>query len=115
MAVVKQASPAARPRAPTETAGNTVPSSSTSLPGRSPLFCIACIFVHNTHMPPVAILGRAGYTGQETLDRVLTHPERELVALGSETLAGRPARALDPRLDGGLPVFSHNDEAASAG
>src|ERR671927_233431 len=29
-----------------------------------------------------AILGTAGYTGQETLDRVLAHPELEPVALG---------------------------------
>src|SRR5580693_9600681 len=63
----------------------------------------------------VAILGTAGYTGQETLDRVLGHPELELIALGSETLAGRPARALDPRLNGDLPMFTHNLEAAQAG
>ena len=37
-----------------------------------------------------AILGSGGYTGQETLDRVLAHPELELVALGSDSLAGRP-------------------------
>jgi N-acetyl-gamma-glutamylphosphate reductase len=29
-----------------------------------------------------AILGASGYSGQETLDRVLSHPELELVALG---------------------------------
>jgi N-acetyl-gamma-glutamyl-phosphate reductase len=61
------------------------------------------------------ILGSAGYTGQETLDRVLAHPGLELIALGSETLAGRPARALDPRLNGDLPMFTHNLEAAQAG
>jgi N-acetyl-gamma-glutamyl-phosphate reductase len=66
-------------------------------------------------MPTVAILGSAGYTGQETLDRVLAHPALELIALGSETLAGRPARALDPRLDDTLPVFTSNLEAASSG
>ena len=46
-----------------------------------------------------AILGCAGYTGQETLDRLLAHPELEPVALGSDSLAGRPASALDPRLE----------------
>jgi len=62
-----------------------------------------------------AILGCAGYTGQETLDRLLAHPELEPVALGSDTLAGRPASALDPRLDGDLPDFVSNREAAAAG
>lgn len=66
-------------------------------------------------MPTAAILGSAGYTGQETLDRVLAHPELELVALGSDSLAGKPARALDPRLNGALPGFSRNAEAAAAG
>jgi N-acetyl-gamma-glutamyl-phosphate reductase len=66
-------------------------------------------------MPTAVILGSAGYTGQETLDRVLAHPRLDLVALGSETLAGRPARALDPRLNGDLPMFTHNLEAAQAG
>jgi N-acetyl-gamma-glutamyl-phosphate reductase len=66
-------------------------------------------------MPTAVILGSAGYTGQETLDRVLAHPALDLIALGSETLAGRPARALDPRLNGDLPMFTHNLEAAQAG
>jgi len=61
-----------------------------------------------------AILGCAGYTGQETLDRLLAHPELEPVALGSDSLAGRPAAALDPRLDGELPAFVANAEAAAA-
>lgn len=60
-----------------------------------------------------AILGCAGYTGQETLDRVLAHPSLEPVALGSDTLAGQGARALDPRLPAGLPAFSTNLEAAA--
>ena len=60
-----------------------------------------------------AILGCAGYTGQETLDRLLAHPELEPVALGSDSLAGRPAAALDPRLDGKLPAFVANAEAAA--
>ena len=42
-------------------------------------------------MATAAILGCAGYTGQETLDRVLAHPGLEPVALGSDSLAG-PAR-----------------------
>ena len=32
-------------------------------------------------MATVAILGCAGYSGQETLDRVLAHPELTAVAL----------------------------------
>jgi N-acetyl-gamma-glutamyl-phosphate reductase len=63
----------------------------------------------------VAILGTAGYSGQETLDRVLAHPELEVIALGSNSLAGRGASALDPRLNGSLPVFVSNDEAAAIG
>jgi len=63
----------------------------------------------------VAILGSAGYTGQETLDRVLAHPELELVALGSDSLAGRPAQALDPRLNGAVPMFTSNIEAGGSG
>ena len=66
-------------------------------------------------MLQAAILGCAGYAGQETLDRVLAHPELELVALGSDSLAGRPAHALDPRLDGVLPAFVANAEAAVSG
>jgi N-acetyl-gamma-glutamyl-phosphate reductase len=66
-------------------------------------------------MPTAAIVGSAGYTGQETLDRLLAHPELELVALGSNTLAGKPANALDPRLNGRLPAFVPNDEAAVSG
>src|SRR5262245_59194091 len=62
-----------------------------------------------------AILGTAGYSGQETLDRVLAHPELELVALGSDSLAGEGAGALDPRLNGSLPAFVTNAEAAASG
>jgi N-acetyl-gamma-glutamyl-phosphate reductase len=63
----------------------------------------------------VAILGASGYSGQETLDRVLRHPELEVVALGSDSLAGEPAAALDVRLNGSLPGFVPNDEALGAG
>ena len=65
----------------------------------------------------VAILGTAGYTGQETLDRVLHHPELELVALGSDSQAGQPATALDPRLfrNGSLPALTTNAEAHESG
>jgi N-acetyl-gamma-glutamyl-phosphate reductase len=62
-----------------------------------------------------AILGCAGYSGQETLDRVLAHPGLELVALGSDSLAGEGASALDPRLNGSLPAFVPNGEAAASG
>src|SRR4051794_30412450 len=66
-------------------------------------------------MRSAAIIGCAGYVGQETLDRLLAHPGLELVALGSDSLAGRPASALDPRLDGSLPGFVANTEAAAVG
>ena len=62
-------------------------------------------------MERVAILGCAGYAGQETLDRVLCHPGLQVAALGSDSLAGRGAGALDPRLNGSLPAFVTNDEA----
>src|SRR5215471_9292591 len=63
----------------------------------------------------VAILGASGYSGQETLDRALAHPELEVVALGSDSLAGERASALDVRLDGSLPAFLRNDEALASG
>jgi N-acetyl-gamma-glutamyl-phosphate reductase len=66
-------------------------------------------------MISAAILGCAGYAGQETLDRVLAHPEFEPIALGSDPLAGKPPAALDPRLDGPLPAFTTNAEAAASG
>jgi N-acetyl-gamma-glutamyl-phosphate reductase len=66
-------------------------------------------------MLATAILGASGYSGQETLDRVLAHPELELVALGADSLAGRPAAALDPRLNGNVPDFVPNNEALAAG
>ncbi len=67
-------------------------------------------------MHDVAIIGCSGYSGQETLDRVLAHPFFEVVALGSDAFAGRPASALDPRLAGSeLPDFVRNEEAARAG
>ena len=66
-------------------------------------------------MPATAILGASGYAGQETLDRVLAHPELELVALGSDSLAGSTAATLDVRLNGSLPRFQPNAEAAAAG
>jgi N-acetyl-gamma-glutamyl-phosphate reductase len=68
-------------------------------------------------MSTVAIIGASCYTGQEVLDRVLAHPELELVALGSDGLAGRPGAVLDPRLarrDGLLPAFVPNAEAAES-
>jgi N-acetyl-gamma-glutamyl-phosphate reductase len=66
-------------------------------------------------MPSAAILGCAGYAGQETLDRVLAHPDLEPIALGSDSLAGRSASTLDPRLNGDLPPFVTNEEALAAG
>jgi N-acetyl-gamma-glutamyl-phosphate reductase len=46
---------------------------------------------------------------------VLAHASLEPVALGSDSLAGHPAWALDPRLDSGLPAFVTNAEAAASG
>jgi N-acetyl-gamma-glutamyl-phosphate reductase len=70
-------------------------------------------------MASVSIAGASGYAGQETLDRVLAHPELELYAVGSDSLAGREARALDPRLNrnGGrrVPHFITNEAALAAG
>ena len=66
-------------------------------------------------MPTVAIIGASGYAGQETLDRVIRHPELEVVALGSDSLAGEPSSALDVRLNGSLPRFAPNADAAAAG
>ena len=66
-------------------------------------------------MPTAAILGASGYAGQETLDRVLAHPDLELLALGSDSLAGQAASALDVRLNGHLPAFVPNDVALEAG
>ena len=62
-----------------------------------------------------ALVGCSGYAGQETLDRVLAHPELEVVALGSDSLAGEPPWALDLRLDGSLPAFVPNAEALASG
>lgn len=66
-------------------------------------------------MAYVSIIGAAGYTGQETLDRVLLHPELEIYAVGSDSLAGQDATALDQRLNrnGGkrVPRFITNEAA----
>jgi N-acetyl-gamma-glutamyl-phosphate reductase len=65
------------------------------------------------------ILGASGYAGQETLDRVLAHPHLELHAVGSDSLAGKEAASLDPRLNrnGGkrVPCFISNADALAAG
>jgi N-acetyl-gamma-glutamyl-phosphate reductase len=70
-------------------------------------------------MAYTAIVGASGYSGQETLDRVLSHPELDLFALGSDSLAGQPASALDPRLlrNGSrtAPAFVSNAEALASG
>jgi len=62
-----------------------------------------------------AILGCAGYTGQETLDRLLAHPGIEPVALGSDSQAGKAPGSFDPRLPGDLAAFVPNAEAAGSG
>ena len=70
-------------------------------------------------MVTTAVVGVAGFSGQETLDRVLAHPDLDLVSLGSDSLAGQPAGALDPRLarngHGPLPDFVANADALAAG
>ncbi len=70
-------------------------------------------------MATVAIVGASGYAGQETLDRVLAHPGLELYALGSDSLAGRAAADLDPRLGRNgwsrMPRFITNEAALSSG
>ena len=70
-------------------------------------------------MAYVSIIGASGYTGQEALDRVLAHRELELHAVGSDSLAGRDAVALDPRLNrnGGrrVPQFITNEAALASG
>ena len=66
-------------------------------------------------MPTAAILGASGYAGQETLDRILRHPDLEVAALGSDSLAGEAASALDVRLNGSLPAFVPNEDALAAG
>jgi N-acetyl-gamma-glutamyl-phosphate reductase len=66
-------------------------------------------------MATAAILGVSGYAGQETLDRVLAHPELEVLALGSDSLAGHEPAALDVRLNGALPRFVANHDAAASG
>jgi len=66
-------------------------------------------------MVAAAILGASGYSGQEVLDRVLRHPELEVVALGSDSLSGSAAAALDVRLNGSLPNFVPNEDALAAG
>jgi N-acetyl-gamma-glutamyl-phosphate reductase len=70
-------------------------------------------------MIKVAIAGASGYAGQETLDRVLAHPALKLYALGSDSLAGHPADALDPRLGRNgwrrIPRFITNEAALACG
>ena len=62
-------------------------------------------------MPSCSLIGSAGYAGQELLDRVLAHPDLEVAALGSDSLVGKGASALDPRLNGSLPTFVSNEDA----
>jgi N-acetyl-gamma-glutamyl-phosphate reductase len=70
-------------------------------------------------MATAAIVGASGYTGQETLDRVFTHPALDLYALGSDSLAGQSASVLDARLGRNglsrIPRFITNDAALSCG
>jgi N-acetyl-gamma-glutamyl-phosphate reductase len=68
-------------------------------------------------MYSATIIGASGYSGQETLDRILRHPELELAALGSDTYAGQPASSLDPRLARAskpVPAFVTNADALAS-
>jgi N-acetyl-gamma-glutamyl-phosphate reductase len=77
------------------------------------------ICIIRKEMAFAALVGASGYSGQETLDRVLAHPELDLFALGSDTLAGQAASALDPRLarngSRAAPAFVPNEEALASG
>ena len=70
-------------------------------------------------MAYTTIIGASGYAGQETLDRVLSHPGLELRAVGSDSLAGEDAARRDPRLNrnGGrrVPRFITIEAALAAG
>src|SRR5438045_8768755 len=66
-------------------------------------------------MPTAAILGVSGYSGQETLDRVLRHPGLEVAAVAFDSLAGETASALDVRLNGWLPRFVPHESSLAAG
>ena len=46
---------------------------------------------------------------------MLAHPELEVIALGSDSLAGEPPSSLDLRLNGSLPAFVPNAEAVASG
>jgi N-acetyl-gamma-glutamyl-phosphate reductase len=46
---------------------------------------------------------------------VLAHPELEVIALGSDSLAGEPPSSLDLRLNGSLPAFVPNAAAMASG
>ena len=46
---------------------------------------------------------------------MLAHPELEVIALGSNSLAGEPPSSLDLRLNGSLPGFVPNAEALASG
>jgi N-acetyl-gamma-glutamyl-phosphate reductase len=45
---------------------------------------------------------------------VLAHPQLEVIALGSDSLAGEPPSSLDLRLNGSLPAFVPNAEAVAS-
>ena len=87
--------------------------------GASGLQTLRVVCIIRNYMAYTAIVGASGYSGQETLDRVLAHPELDLFALGSDSLAGQAASALDPRLarNGArrAPAFVTNEEALASG
>ena len=83
----------------------------------SGLGCIDSIYVHNTHiMATVAILARRATPGRRRSTACSRHPELELVALGSDSLAGTAgARARPAARTATCPMFVPNLEAAASG
>ena len=75
--------------------------------------------LHNSHL--LCILIQSGQplrssappatSGRRRSTALLAHPELDVIALGSDCLAGEPAGSLDPRLNGALPTFVPNVEA----
>ena len=71
--------------------------------------CIILSYLYSSqHEARGAILGCAGYSGQETLDRVLAHPGSSWSRSARTRSPASRAAALDPRLDGSLPAFMPN-------
>lgn len=66
--------------------------------------------------PKVGILGASGYGGAALIERLVRHPEVELVALGSRQYVGQDLSSCWPQFAGLLPElrFVESDEAIEA-